>query len=110
MGQDIDPVAAVTLGGHERVRTGSTIATLGRSLLSEIPFFRFALTSVRMEDGDTSEPVPAVVGMATIGATGPGTLTLFSDENRFTNRSKKKLDPTSTIHIETCACNQGSLL
>ena len=70
------PDAAVTEGGAVTVRRGSTIATRARMCGLTIPFFMWlpsGFTSVRMQLGVTSLPVPAVVGKRIIGSAGFGT-------------------------------------
>ena len=60
------PVAAVREGGRPSVRSGSQIATEGIRCGLIRPSFRpSAMTTT--EPRPTSEPVPAVVGMATSG-------------------------------------------
>src|SRR5204863_8570922 len=66
------PANAVTVGGQPYVSVGSTTATVGISARLEIPTLSAASGSVITDTGVTSEPVPAVVGTATTGATGPG--------------------------------------
>jgi hypothetical protein len=64
------PVAAVTCGGRFMVRSGSSRAISGMMSGETTPFFSWAPV-VTMEIGVTSDPVPAVVGMASRGSRGP---------------------------------------
>ena len=66
------PVDAVTPGGHETVRDGSTIASDGRRWRCEIPVFVPRRGKSTTATVVTSDPVPDVVGSATTGRTGPG--------------------------------------
>ena len=64
------PVAAVIAGGRLRLNSGSQIATGGTNLM--LTHAALAPPSRVSEAArPTSAPVPAVVGMATIGATWP---------------------------------------
>ena len=65
------PVALVTLAGAVRVNAGSTMATSGMSGAPAMSIFTSACVFVMMANCVASEPVPAVVGMATMGQTGP---------------------------------------
>ena len=56
------PLSAVTFGGHDTVKFGSTSATAGRRRLLTILALRWLSVSVKTAAADTSEPVPAVVG------------------------------------------------
>ena len=67
------PIDAVTPGGHETVRAGSTIASAGRRCWCETPVFVPSRGKSTIATVVTSEPVPEVVGSATSGSTGPGT-------------------------------------
>jgi len=67
------PECAVTEGGQVRVSSGSQIAERGIRCGLEMPTFMPSSGSPMTETGVTSEPVPAVVGSATSGTTGPGT-------------------------------------
>ena len=67
------PVDAVTPAGHETVSAGSTIASAGRRYWCEMPVFVPSRGKSMIATVVTSEPVPDVVGSATIGRTGPGT-------------------------------------
>jgi hypothetical protein len=67
------PEWAVTLGGAPSVSSGSQIAWRGMSRGEATPIFISVAGSVMTETGVASEPVPAVVGSATSGSTGPGT-------------------------------------
>jgi hypothetical protein len=67
------PVAAVTPGGHDTVRDGSTIASDGRRCAWETPVFVPSRGKSTIATVVTSDPVPDVVGRATTGRTGPGT-------------------------------------
>src|SRR5438552_19037349 len=62
------PVAAVKAEGIEKVRSGSTSATRGQIRGSKRFIFLSRTVSVMIADGDTSLPVPAVVGIATTEA------------------------------------------
>src|SRR5436309_1619841 len=64
------PLSAVTFGGQEADRSGSTAATRGRRWLLRTPTFMWLSASVRTAAPDTSEPVPAVVGTHRRGRTG----------------------------------------
>ena len=67
------PLSAVTFGGQLTVNSGSTIAKFGRrNGLRHDTLMRLAV-SVNTAAADTSDPVPAVVGMQMSGFTGPGT-------------------------------------
>ena len=68
------PVQAVMRAGRPRVSSASSSATAGRRRLSDSPTFMWSALSVTIATGDTSLPVPAVVGMATTGRVAPGTL------------------------------------
>lgn len=61
------PVAAVSDRGIERLRSGSTRATRGQIRGSKRFIFLRCSASVMIADGDTSLPVPAVVGTAMTG-------------------------------------------
>ena len=67
------PEKAVTPAGAPSVSSGSTTAAAGTRNGLEIPTFSSRAGSDTTATGVTSEPVPAVVGAATIGTTGPGT-------------------------------------
>src|SRR5690554_1813318 len=67
------PAIAVRDGGQVKVSSGSQIATSGIRYGLEIPIFRARVLSDRTATGVTSDPVPAVVGMAIRGIIGPGT-------------------------------------
>ena len=54
------------------MRFGSSAIAAGTSLLSTMANFRFAPGSETTEATVTSEPLPAVVGIAKKGRTGPG--------------------------------------
>ena len=62
------PAAAVSAGGQDRVRSGSTSATLGQLRMSNRFIFFLRAVSVMTADGLTSLPVPAVVGRASTGS------------------------------------------
>ena len=65
-----NPVALVTLFGEDTVNDASTIATSG---ISTVPFNNILIVvfvSVIMVNCVASDPVPAVVGIATIGGSG----------------------------------------
>ena len=66
------PDAAVTSGGRLIVSSGSTTASVGRSRQWLMPVFTFIDRMSRMHIAVDSEPVPAVVGTATSGLSGPG--------------------------------------
>ncbi len=62
------PVAAVRAGGRPSVSSGSQIATRGIIFgLAKVSLRPSAITMTKPTE--TSLPVPAVVGMATMGAT-----------------------------------------
>ena len=62
------PVPAVIAGGMPTVSSGSQIVTLGIISGWKMIFFVWVASSVTTPARPTSEPVPAVVGTATIGA------------------------------------------
>ena len=66
------PVEAAISGGSVRVASGSSIATRGKSGTSASSSFTFASSSLMTAAIDTSDPVPAVVGMHASGAIGSG--------------------------------------
>src|ERR1700692_12044 len=68
------PEWAVTLAGQEMVSAGSTTAHFGIRARDAMPTFIARSGSATTATGLTSDPVPAVVGTATTGAIGPGTL------------------------------------
>ncbi|MCY1314633.1 hypothetical protein D9M70_653070 [compost metagenome] len=68
------PVSAVTLGGKLRVSSKSTSAATGMKPAPTQSIFSSLFSSVMMVKRVTSEPVPAVVGMAMIGR--PASVTL----------------------------------
>ncbi len=70
------PELAVTEGGQETVRTGSTIATFGRRLLEATTFLTLISRSRKMACLVTSAPVPAVVGTMIVGVPRLGTFSL----------------------------------
>ena len=63
---------AVIEGGIEYVSTGSTIANCARRLPLAIPDLRPAAGSEITEPPETSEPVPADVGIAISATVGTG--------------------------------------
>ena len=65
------PVPAVMNGGMPTVSSGSQITTFGIIFGWKMIFFVCVASSVRTPARPTSEPVPAVVGTATIGAIRP---------------------------------------
>jgi hypothetical protein len=67
------PAAAVTSGGTVSVLSGSTTPRAGRSRRCETPAFTFWSTMCVTATAVVSLPVPAVVGTAISGRTGPGT-------------------------------------
>src|SRR3954469_14914072 len=67
------PECAVTTGGAPTLSTGSQIATRGIRNGEATPIFISVVGSVITDTGVASEPVPAVVGSAISGRTGPGT-------------------------------------
>ena len=67
------PALAVRAGGQPSVSSGSHTAVCGMMCGLEIPTLLTRSGSVRTATGVTSDPVPAVVGRATTGTTGPGT-------------------------------------
>jgi len=64
------PVAAVRRGGMPTMRTGSLMATVGVQRQSTMAIFTWRDRSVMMQNRVISEPVPAVVLMATKGGKG----------------------------------------
>ncbi len=68
MRKRIHPVPAVMKGGMPVVSFGSAITIAGRSLGWKITFLVCVSSLVMTPARPTSEPVPAVVGTATIGA------------------------------------------
>src|SRR5205814_7321212 len=68
-----NPLAAMTLAGSVNVTAGSIRATVGINRREMIPVL--ALMSVRLKIAMpvVSDPVPAVVGHAICGLSGPGT-------------------------------------
>ena len=62
------PVPAVIEGGMPTVSSGSQITTFGIIFGWKITFLVCVASSVTTPARPTSEPVPAVVGTATIGA------------------------------------------
>ena len=62
------PVPAVIAGGMPTVSSGSQIVTFGIISGWKMIFFVWVASSVTTPARPTSEPVPAVVGTATIGA------------------------------------------
>ena len=66
------PEWAVTVGGAPSVSSGSQIAWRGIRCGLATPIFISVFGSVMTETGVASEPVPAVVGSAISGTTGPG--------------------------------------
>ena len=67
------PAYAETVAGALTVSSGSTMAARGIRYGLETPTFISRSGSATTATGVTSEPVPAVVGTATTGVTGPGT-------------------------------------
>ena len=67
------PLSAVTFAGQPSVRLGSTTASAGRKKCDRHETFIPASVSVYTAAGETSEPVPAVVGTHATGISGPGT-------------------------------------
>src|SRR5690606_21780583 len=67
------PALAVSAGGQPSVSSGSHTAVCGTRCGLEMPTLLTRSGSVSTATGVTSEPVPAVVGSATTGSTGPGT-------------------------------------
>ena len=63
------PVAAVTRGGIERVSSGSRMATFASRCGLKMTVLRPVAASVTTPERPTSLPVPAVVGIVTIGGT-----------------------------------------
>jgi hypothetical protein len=68
------PALAVSGAGQPTVSSGSQTAACGIRYGLEIPTLLIRSGSVSTATGVTSEPVPAVVGRATTGTIGPGTL------------------------------------
>ena len=68
------PLNAVTRGGQLSVSSGSQIAARGISSGEETPTFSRRPGSPTTATGETSDPVPAVVGTATTGRIDPGTV------------------------------------
>ena len=66
------PVPAVMAGGMPTVSSGSAITTFGIIFGWKMIFLVCVVSSVRTPARPTSEPVPAVVGTATIGAIAVG--------------------------------------
>ena len=66
------PALAVRAGGQPSVSSGSHTAVCGMRWGLEMPTLLTRSGSVRTATGVTSDPVPAVVGRATTGSTGPG--------------------------------------
>ncbi len=66
------PVAAVRAPGMDTCNSGSTRASLGKSVDPAVPFLAFCPADSKLNTAAlvTSEPVPAVVGMATRGGRG----------------------------------------
>ena len=67
------PAWAVTTGGAPTVSSGSQIACRGIRWRLATPIFMSVPGSVTTATGVASEPVPAVVGSAMSGISGPGT-------------------------------------
>src|SRR5262245_41108465 len=67
------PAAAVTSGGAVSVLSGSTIPTAGRRRRCETPAFTWWARTWVTATAVVSLPVPAVVGTAINGLSGPGT-------------------------------------
>ena len=61
------PVPAVIAGGMPTVNSGSAMDTDGSTLGWKMIFFSCVAELVTTEARPTSEPVPAVVGTATLG-------------------------------------------
>jgi len=68
-----NPECAVTLVGQLSVNSGSHTATARTRWMLAMPTFSRFAGSLTTATGVTSEPVLAVVGIATTGNTGPGT-------------------------------------
>ena len=66
------PAAAVTSGGSVIVSSGSTTARVGRSRQWLMPVLTFIDRMSSTHIAVLSEPVPAVVGTAMSGLSGPG--------------------------------------
>src|SRR5579883_1945535 len=66
------PESAVAFGGQLTVNIGSTIANAGRRNGLRQDTLIWLAVSVKTAAAETSEPVPAVVGMQISGFTGPG--------------------------------------
>ena len=62
-----NPVSAINSEGILKLKIGSIIAILGNKLLPLNARFKILFISVIIDPLDTSEPVPEVVGIATIG-------------------------------------------
>ena len=62
-----NPVSARTSIGNVKLKMGSTIAILGNNDSPLIPDLKFFFISVIIDPFETSDPVPDVVGIATIG-------------------------------------------
>ena len=67
------PAAAVTSGGTLSVLSGSTMPSAGRSSRCDTPAFTFWSSTWVTATAVVSLPVPAVVGTAISGLSGPGT-------------------------------------
>ena len=61
------PVSANTSLGKVKLKIGSIIAIFGNTQSPLIPDLKFFFTSVIIAPFETSDPVPEVVGIATIG-------------------------------------------
>ncbi len=81
------PVAAVSIGGSPRVSSGSTIDHLGIMCGLIIANLRPLVMLIR-EPRPTSEPVPAVVGIAITGATAEVTLSKPPQINAVSSRAR----------------------
>ena len=93
------PVAAVTNFGNENVSAGSTNAWAGYSESDAMgPLMPFSVSS-STENGVTSEPVPAVVGMATTGK--------WSAPNFRPSEWKGRTLPSSVLHKHAAAFAQS---
>lgn len=70
------PVAAVIEGGRDSVSSGSSSATRGQLKALPTLILTFCSLSDSTDQMVSSLPVPAVVGIATTGAPGFGTLSM----------------------------------
>ena len=67
------PLDAATCGGMVRVFSGSSMPSVGLSRRLAMPVFACSFVRSKMLTPVVSLPVPAVVGIAISGLSGPGT-------------------------------------